>query len=340
MEALYYVGLDIHKKTIAYCVKRADGTIVEEGTLKAEREELIGWCSRLPGPWHGAMEATLFTGWIYETLEPYAAELQVGNPLMMKAISSAKKKSDRLDARTIADLLRCNLLPRSYMPPAPIRDLRRVLRFRNLMVRQAVRMKNKTSTLLMDIGTQYSKKKLHGKKYFYELLDSLKDVPQSIRELLEMSRGGYELFESCQRRLVKALVEHPELKNRVDVLMSIQGVGEITALTWALEIGEPGRFSSINKAVSYCGLCSALDESAGKSKRCPISKQRNKHLQTILIESAKLAPLWNRQLAKVYDREREHGSNHNQATIAVGRKLIAYLLAVDKSGKAFVMQQA
>ena len=111
-------------------------------------------------------------------------------------------------------------------------------------------------------------------------------------------------------------------------------------MTWALEIGEPGRFSSINKAVSYCGLCSALDESGGKSKRCPISKQRNKHLQTILIESAKLAPFRNRQLAKVYDREREHGGNHNQATIAVGRKLVAYLLAVDKSGKEFVMQQA
>ena len=62
MEPLYYVGLDIHKKTIAYCVKQADGTIVDEGTLKAEKEELIRWCSKLPGPWHGAMEATLFTG--------------------------------------------------------------------------------------------------------------------------------------------------------------------------------------------------------------------------------------------------------------------------------------
>jgi transposase len=340
MEQLYYVGLDIHKKIIAFCIKLADGSIVMEGKIEATKLSLQQWAQTVPGPWIGAMEATIFTSWVYETLEPYAAELQVGNPLMMKAISSAKKKNDLLDARTIADLLRCNLLPRSYMPPAPIRELRRVLRFRNMMMRQAVRMKNKSSTLLMDIGMQYSKKKLHGKKYFSELLEGLKDVHPSIRELLEMSRGGYELFESCQRRLVKALAEHPNLKTRVEALMSIRGVGEITALTWALEIGEPDRFRAINKAVSYCGLCSALDESAGKSKRCPISKQRNKHLQTILIESAKLAPFWNRQLAKVYDREREHGSNHNQATIAVARKLVAYLLAVDKSGKAFIMEQA
>lgn len=71
--------------------------------------------------------------------------------------------------------------------------------------------------------------------------------------------------------------------------MTIRGVGEVTALTWALEVGDPGRFSSARKAVSYYGLCSAQKESAGKNQRVPISKQRNKHLQTILIEAAKLA---------------------------------------------------
>ena len=113
MKQLYYVGLDIHKKIIAYCIKEADGSIIREGKIEATKLSLKQWAQTLPGPWIGAMEATIFTGWVYETLEPYAAELQVGNPLMMKAISSAKKKNDQLDARTIADLLRCNLYPRS-----------------------------------------------------------------------------------------------------------------------------------------------------------------------------------------------------------------------------------
>ena len=64
-------------------------------------------------PKHGAMEATLFSGWIYDALKPFAVKLQMGNPSMMKAIGAAKKKSDKLDARTIADLVRCNLLPAS-----------------------------------------------------------------------------------------------------------------------------------------------------------------------------------------------------------------------------------
>jgi len=87
-------------------------------------------------------------------------------------------------------------------------------------------------------------------------------------------------------------------------LTTIPGVGQITALTWILEIGDPHRFSSIKKAVSYCGLCSDQKESGGKQYRGPISKKRNKRLQTILIEAAKLAPLWNPQLREVYEPEK------------------------------------
>ena len=103
----------------------------------------------------------------------------------------------------------------------------------------------------------------------------------------------------------------------------------MTALTWALEVGDPERFSSIRNAISYCGLCSAQDESAGKQRRGPISKQRNQHLQTVLVEAAKLAPRWHPQLATVHERELGQG-HRNRATLAVARKLVAYLLAVDK----------
>ena len=72
----------------------------------------------------------------------------------------------------------------------------------------------------------------------------------------------------------------------------------MTALTWALEICDPQRFRSIADAVSYCGLTSALDSSADKQHRGPISKQRNGHLQTVLIEAAKLAPRWNPQFGR------------------------------------------
>jgi len=334
MTVTHYIGFDVHKKSVSYCVKDAAGTIAEEGKLRATREALRQWAGKRTEPWHGAMEATLFSGWIYDTLKPFAAELQMGHPAMMKAIGASKKKNDRIDARKTADLVRCNLLPACYVAPVEMRELRRMLRYRNLVVAQAVRMKNKMSGLLMEVGAEYNKQQLHGKKYFTELLGSLEEVPESVKELLRLSRVALEMFETTQQQILDKLQKDLRLVERLEVLKSIRGVGDVTALSWALEICDPHRFSSIADAVSYCGLTSALVSSADKQQRGPISKQRNAHLQTVLIEAAKLAPRWNAQLAAVHEREMGRG-HRNRATLAVARKLVAYLLAVDKSRKPF-----
>jgi len=337
MKSVYYVGLDVHKKTISYCVKRAGGELMDRGTVAATRPALDAWAEQLPAPWQGAMEATLFSAWIYDHLEPLADDLAVAHPAMLEAITRAKKKNDQADAEKICDLLRCDLLPRCWTAPAWIRDLRRVLRYRNLLVRQSVRMQNLSSGLLMEYGEEHLKSKLHGKRYFYELLDSLEHTPESAIELLALSRGMYEMFVELETSLRRGLVRHPLLAQRVALLRTIDGVGEVTALTWALEVGEVERFSSVGRAVSYCGLSARQDESAGKSKRGPLSKQRNKHLQTMLIEASKLAPRYNAQLKAVHEKALATGSR-NRATVAVARKLVAYLLAVDRSKRPFAMR--
>jgi len=328
------IGLDIHKRTIAYCIKAIDGHLIDQGKIGADRQSLGAWVEGLPGPWIGAMEATMFTGWVYDFLKPHAVTLKVAHPAMFKAITAAKKKNDRADAEKIADLLRVNLLPECHMLSEEIRELRRILRYRNHIVRTAVKMQVKMSGLLMEVGVSYSKKRLHGKKYFRELLERVDEIPPSVKELLQLSRSSYEMFRSFQKRLVETLRTNQLIRDRVQRLMTIPGVGEITALTWTLEIGDPGRFSSTRKAVSYCGLCSAQKESAGKEQRGPISKKRNKHLQTMLIEAAKLAPHWNEQLAIVHEQELKKG-NRNRATLAVARKLVAYMLAVDRKQADF-----
>ena len=108
---MYYIGLDVHKKTISYCVKDASGQAHQEGKVGATRCELDAWIRTLPRPWTVAMEATIFTGWIYDHLLPHATQVKVAHPLMLRAIAAAKKKNDRIDAGKIADCLRCDFLP-------------------------------------------------------------------------------------------------------------------------------------------------------------------------------------------------------------------------------------
>lgn len=331
MSSIHYVGLDVHKKTVAFCVKRADGTTVERGTVAATREALTQWASAQRMPWIGALETTLFAHWIYDHLEPYAVELKMAQARRLEAIASAKKKNDHVDAAMLADLLRCNLVPECYVLPRELRDLRRQLRVRHFLLHQTVRLKNRLAGLLMESGEPYNKQKLHQRRYFGELLDRLEHVPEPVLDVLRMTRGLIEVFDRAQAELLRGLVAHPDLQARVCRLMTIPGVGQVTALTWALEVGEPERFSGVRKAVSYCGLCSAQDDSGEHSRRGPLSKQRNAHLQTVLIEAAKLAPRWNPWLAQIHQEELARGSA-NRATVAVARKLVALLLALDKRG--------
>jgi Transposase len=131
---MYYIGRDFHKRKISYCVKDSSGKVFAEGSLRATRLDLDHWMRSLPKPWSAAMEATMFTGWIYDHLKPHAGVLKVAHPLMLRAMAAAKKKNDRIDASKICDCLRCDFLPESYMASTAIRERRRTLRYRNLLV--------------------------------------------------------------------------------------------------------------------------------------------------------------------------------------------------------------
>ena len=334
-ETMYYIGLDVHKRTISYCVKDAAGCVHMEGKIGSTRRELDAWIKTLPQPRTIAMEATIFTGWIYDHLLPHAEKVKVAHPLMLRAIAAAKKKNDRIDASKIADCLRCDFLPECHMASTEIRDRRRTLRYRELLVKQMVQMKNRVSGLLMEKGVTHIKRRLHKVGYFVELMSESKEIDASIRPLLKLSREHIVRAQKLDYALVSSLERDPLLADRLKRLRTVPGVGPITALTWALEIGDVSRFRSIKQAISYCGLCGAEKSSADKVMRTPISKQRNKHIQHVLVEAAKLAPRLNHDLALIYEKEMQRG-NRNRATLAVARKIVAYLLAVERRKQDFV----
>ena len=190
-----------------------------------------------------------------------------------------------------------------------IRDRRRTLRYRNLVLKQMVQMKNRVSGLLMETGVSYNKQRLHKLGYFTELISSNDEVSESIRPLLKLSRETIVRSQKLDYALVSSLERDPLLAERLERLRTIPGVGPITALTWALEIGDVSRFQSIKQAI--------------------------KHIQQLLVEAAKLAPRYNHELALVYEREQQRG-NKNRATLAVARKMVAYMLAVERRKQDFV----
>jgi transposase len=241
MLTTHYVGLDIHKKTISFCVRQADGTILQEGTLAASCQALDDWLPGLPQPWIAGMEATMFTGWVYDHVIKYSPHV----------------KNDRVDAQKISDLLRCNYFPECYLASREIRDRRRVLRYRNLLVRQSVQMKNRVSSMLMETGISYNKQKLHRRRYFNQLLEEQADaMPSAMPELLRLSRLNIDALGQMNKQLLEALKTDHTLAARVQRLMTIPGVGQVLSLTWALEMGDIARFPSVKDAFNNV-LCNA-----------------------------------------------------------------------------------
>jgi transposase len=149
-----------------------------------------------------------------------------------------KKKNDRIDASKICDCLRCDFLPECYTASTAIRERRRTLRYRNLLVRQMVQMKNKISGLLMEAGVNYNKQRLHKAGYFRELLATNPDIDEGLCSLLRVCRETVVRLQKTESALVRSLERDALLVERVEWLMSIPAVGPITALTWALEIGD------------------------------------------------------------------------------------------------------
>src|SRR6201997_4027423 len=244
-ETMYFIGLDVHKKTISYCVKDAAGRVCQEGKIGSTRRERDAWLRTMPQPRMIAMEATIFSGWIYDYLLPHAEKVKVAHPLMLRAIAAAKKKNDKIDAGKIADCLRCDFLPECHMASTEIRDRRRTLRYRSLVVKQMVQMKNRVSGLLMETGVSYNKRRLHKVGYFAELMTTNEDMHESIRQLLKLTRGMISRSQKLDYTLISSLERDPLLKERLRRLRTVPGVGPITALTWALEIGDYTRFLSI-----------------------------------------------------------------------------------------------
>ena len=218
-----------------------------------------------PQPWPAAMEATVFTGWIYDHLQPHAAALKVAHPLMLRAIAAAKRKNDRIDASKICDCLRCDFLPECYMASTAIRERRRTLRYRSLLVRQMVQMKNKIGMLLMEAGVSYNKQKLHKAGYFRELLATNPDIGE----------GHARCCDCAVRRWCACRKQRVPWCDPWSVFLD-QESHQLLRAVWRRE------------------------ELGNTVQRTPLSKQRNKHLQTTLVEAAKMAPRNSPELAMLY----------------------------------------
>jgi transposase len=141
---MFWVGLDLPKRYITACAVDDDGGVVaEHRRLPADAPTLVEWLSALGGPVTVAMEATLYWAWLHDQLGAAGIAAVAAHPYQVKLIGQARCKTDPIDARKLADLLRVHLLPTVWVPDADVRARRKLLRGRAYLVRLRTSVKNR-----------------------------------------------------------------------------------------------------------------------------------------------------------------------------------------------------
>ena len=325
---MLYAGLDIHKNFCQATVMTKDGEVVKEERIKSEKEDLVKFFADFKNI-KVAFEASTNYEYFYDVLNDLGYTVYLSHPLKTRLIADSRVKTDKIDAKVLADLLRTNLLPISYVPPKKIRELRHLVRRRIFLGRYRAKLKNQMHAELYRRNLKYSCPNVftkNGIKWLQGLA-----IP-AIDSFLIIYETVTKELKSLEFKINIVGMEYDEVR----LLITIPGIGVYSALLILSEIGDINRFMSENKLFSYAGLIPRTHQSGDTSYHGRITKEGSKHLRWILVEDVRVhiqhAPYSN--ITQYYKRLKKKKSS-NIATIATARKLLQVIYHMLKNKDEF-----
>lgn len=329
---MLYLGLDVHSKWM--CVRGFDPETGEEFEIKklaCDMDSLDEYFSSLDGPIYGAMESGTNSWAVYRILETHFEKLVVVDPATVWGkVSRRGAKTDRRDAMKLAVKLYRGELDALYVPDETTQDLRALSRGKIQATRHVTKLVNEIGSLLRSWGiilecSLLSKK---GKELIEESKQKLPERSLKVLEIwLEMLRQAQEAEAELEDD-VKAEAAKDET---CQILMSIPGVGTLTALVIRSEVGDINRFGSVEALICYCGLSPSVSQSSENTYYGKLNKACNRYLKYVLVLRAQgIARSRNENpMRATYWRVVIKGKNH--AKIAVARQLVRVIYRMLKN---------
>jgi transposase len=328
---MLYYGLDVHKRYTRFCVMEDSGEILTEGNCPTNELALHPAFS-LKGEKKVVLEGGANWHHVFDTLEPLVDELKLAHPLRVRAIAAARVKTDAIDARTLAHLLRSDLIPPAYVPPRRVREQRELFRFRLDLIGQRTATKNRIHAMIAKDGWSSPTTDLFGRKgraWLAELpLDEAK------RERLESLLGLVDHLTVEIKHAEMRIREKVSWDEQARLLLTIPGVGPLTAFVILAEIGDVHRFADANHLVSYAGLAPRVRSSGGKTRLGNITKQGPSALRWALIEATHVAVRRPGRLQELHRRLRK-AKGAALAAVACARQLLVVIYHMLTRGDAF-----
>jgi len=324
-----YLGIDIHKRYAQVAVLDENGKIDREVRVKNANLDEIA--QQYAGS-EAAIEATSNYYHIHDTLSEYL-DVTVANPSELKLIADSDTKTDRVDAKELARLVRLGSIPESYVPSDEIRECRALVRGRYKLVENRKDYANKIHGLLTEHAITRKVKPLSvkGRKFLEELT-----LPAPWDKLLETHLEMIETFTDQIEQLEAAIEDRAASLPETQLLMTIPGVSYYSALLIYAEIGEIDRFDEAKQVVSYAGLNPVIRESGDSRFEGGISKKGSGKLRWILVQCSYTAVhrCKDEYLSRFYNRL-ERRKSSKEAIVATARKLLVSIFHMLDRGEVY-----
>ena len=313
------VGIDLHRKRSQVAVLDEHGSEVLSRRIVNDPETFLELLEGIEGESRIALEATYGWEWLADVLEDAGYELHLAHPLRTKAIASARVKTDAVDARTLAHLLRTDLLPEAYIAPRELRDLRDLLRHRVALTRMRSALKQRVGAILAKhgIARPYSNLFGPGGMSFLAELELREGPRRRLDSLLSLLADFDREIDQTSREIDQRAKADPY----VEVLCQIRGIGRYIAMLVIAEIGDISRFASARHLCAWAGLTPTVRSSDGRARLGHITGQGSPALRWALVEAAQHSGRGGGPLRDAYERiSKRRGKS--VAKVAVARKIL------------------
>ena len=330
---MHYVGIDLHKKIIVLCVMDQDRKVTARRTfacceVNAIREFFAGL-----GDFRAVVEATASYEWLVSLIEPLAKEVVLANPSKLRVIAESTKKTDKLDAQTLAEFLVRDQIPRAFRPTPRQRDHRVLVRHRQFLKQNTTALKNKMRRILSNYNAD-RKDLFTGNAWKIALAAAkVSEADTFVLDQLHTQWQALEMQLIALSKQLKAFAEKapPREAEARAKLETIPGVGSVTVNVVISELGDIARFPSSKDVCAYAGLVPRVRQSAGKGKDLGITKTGSPLLRWALVEAGWRVIRQSAAWRRIYDKIKKR-AGAKKAIVAVARRLLVVMTAMLRDG--------
>lgn len=327
-----YFGLDLAKRETQLAVLNSNGEQVQQKRFPTSREQFLALAAELRTGDTVALEVTTNSASIARLIRDNSkARVIVSNPIKTKVIAAARVKTDKIDARVLAELARVGYLPEVWLPDEDTEALRQFITDRTSLVRRRTECKNSIHSVLHRnlVRQEYTDLFGTGGREWLDKIIAGEETDVPVPQLDRLRMGSLlneidridALVTDLESVIASYIAVRPFLKDQLDRLMSVPGINLVTGAGILATIGDVSRFPDKKKLAAYFGVVPSTYQSGDTSRNGRITKQGRAEARWLLIEAAEALRKSPSPMRALYRRVARR-KNHNIAVVAVARKLI------------------